>query len=217
MQGKALGREKRVMEEACTIYGSDGDAAHIGVSRYVIQVVEGKDAAREGLQKPYPFRFAMVFLAIFLNRERDILRTQLLAWIERATGTAPQLVNNLTEMVLDDDLSEILVGQVVCVEEIVIEKMAEGSMSHVVKKPCPPHVFFNKGSRRTLVANHFLERRIKMFGEFARHVHGTKRVLKAAMFSRGIDPPGALQLINVTQSLHPGGVNERFFGFFRFV
>src|SRR5215510_15147410 len=56
-----------------------------------------------------------------------------------------------------------------------------------------------------------------MLREFARHVHGAKRMLKAAMFGRGIDPPGALQLINVAQSLHPWGVNERFFGYLRFV
>jgi hypothetical protein len=56
-----------------------------------------------------------------------------------------------------------------------------------------------------------------MFCELSRHVHGTKRVLKAAMFSRGIDPTGALQLINVTQSLHPRGVDKRFFGYFGFV
>ena len=56
-----------------------------------------------------------------------------------------------------------------------------------------------------------------MLREFSRHVHGAKRVLKAAMFSRGIDPTGTLQLIDVAQSLHPWGVDERFFGYFGFV
>src|SRR4029450_2543391 len=56
-----------------------------------------------------------------------------------------------------------------------------------------------------------------MFREFSRHVHGTKRVLKAAMLSRGINPTGALQLINIAQTLHPRGVDERFFGSFGFI
>src|SRR5262245_45583543 len=95
--------------------------------------------------------------------------------------------------------------------------MAKGSMSDVVQKPCNSHIFFNKRSRRALVTKDFLKRRIKMFCKFSRHMHSTKRVLKTAMFSRRIDPAGALQLINVAQSLHPRGVDECFFGYFRFV
>jgi hypothetical protein len=32
-------------------------------------------------------------------------------------------------------------------------------------------------------------------------------VLEPAVLSRGIDPPGALELINLSQSLHPGSVD----------
>ena len=56
-----------------------------------------------------------------------------------------------------------------------------------------------------------------MLREFPGHVHGTKRVLKTAMLSRGIHPTGALQLINITQTLDPRGVDERFFRYFAFV
>ena len=52
----------------------------------------------------------MIFLAIFLYWERDILRTQLLTGIKWAARTAPQLANDLTQMFLDDGLAEILVG-----------------------------------------------------------------------------------------------------------
>lgn len=56
-----------------------------------------------------------------------------------------------------------------------------------------------------------------MFGEFSRHVHGTQRVLKAAVFSRRIDPAGALKLVDIAQPLHPRRVNDRFLGGFGLV
>ena len=56
-----------------------------------------------------------------------------------------------------------------------------------------------------------------MFSELAGHVHGTQGVLKTAMFSGGKDPTGTLKLINVTQPLHPGGVDECLLGHFGFV
>lgn len=36
------------------------------------------------------------------------------------------------------------------------------------------------------------------------HVHGAKRVDEAGMFSGGIDPTGALELIDVAEPLDPG-------------
>ena len=39
-------------------------------------------------------------------------------------------------------------------------------------------------------------------------VHRAKNVLESRMFGRWEDPPGGLQLVNVTHSLHPGMVNH---------
>src|SRR5574341_242239 len=50
-----------------------------------------------------------------------------------------------------------------------------------------------------------------MAREPACHVHGAERMDKAAVFGRGIDPAGTLELIDVAETLHPGRVNQVLF------
>ena len=59
-----------------------------------------------------------------------------------------------------------------------------------------------------------LQKRVEMPSESSRHVHGAKGVHEARMFRRGIDPSGALQLINISQPLDPGRIDQIFFGAF---
>src|SRR5262245_51155473 len=106
-------------------------------------------------------------------------------------------------MLLNDSLAKILMRQVILVEEIVVEKMAEGAVSNIMEESGDSHVLFNKRGGWALVTQNLFERWVKMLGEFASHVHGTKGVLKTAMFGRGVDPTGALKLVNVTQPLYP--------------
>ena len=47
-------------------------------------------------------------------------------------------------MFLNDGLAKILMRQVILVEEIVVEKMAEGPVSYVVEEPRDSHVLFNE-------------------------------------------------------------------------
>src|SRR5262252_9290149 len=51
-----------------------------------------------------------------------------------------------------------------------------------------------------------------MLGKFAGQVHGAKGMLETAVFSRRINPTRTLQLINIAETLHPGRVDQRFFG-----
>jgi hypothetical protein len=48
----------------------------------------------------------------------------------------------------------------------------------------------------------------------AGHVHGADGMDKAGVLRRGIDPASALELINMTEALNPGGIDEIFFGLF---
>ena len=43
---------------------------------------------------------------------------------------------------------------------------------------------------------------------FPGEVHGAKGVLEARVLGRGEHPPGALQLVDAAEALHPGGVDE---------
>src|SRR5690349_10365972 len=99
------------------------DAAHIGVARYVVQVIKSKNAAGERLQETHPLGFALIFFAVFFDRERDVLRAQLFPRGKRAARAAPQLADNLTQMLLDDRLPEVFVREIIIAEKIVIKKM----------------------------------------------------------------------------------------------
>jgi len=50
--------------------------------------------------------------------------------------------------------------------------------------------------------------------EFARHVHGAQGVLEPAVLGGGVDPAGALELVNPPEALKPGRVEEVFFRLF---
>ena len=54
-------------------------------------------------------------------------------------------------------------------------------------------------------------------GRIARHVHRPERMHESGMFRRGIDPPGTLQLVDVSQPLNPGGVDQVFLGVFMWI
>ena len=43
------------------------------------------------------------------------------------------------------------------------------------------------------------------------HMHGAEGVDKASVFRRGVDPSSALELIDVSEALDPGGVDQVLF------
>src|SRR3954465_9733424 len=89
--------------------------------------------------------------------------------------------------------------------------MTERPVSQVVKQSRYSHILFDERCRWTLFAQDFLQRRVQMFGKFAGHMHGPEGVLKTAVFSGGIDPTRTLQLIDITQALHPRRIDQSLF------
>ena len=71
---QALGSKKRIVNQAFAIDRSGVNAAHVGVTRYVIEIVEGKNAACQRLKKSHPLGFARIFLAVFFDRKGDVFR-----------------------------------------------------------------------------------------------------------------------------------------------
>ena len=65
--------------------------------------------------------------------------------------------------------------------------------------------------RRGDILHHSLEERVEMARKPACDVHGPERMDEAAVFCRGIDPAGALELINVAETLDPGRIDQIFF------
>jgi len=117
------------------------------------------------------------------------------------------------QFVLDNMLAELFVREAELFEIIIIEEMAKGTVSHVMKKRGDPKELFYVIGRRT-VRRRGLERRVEVASEPACQVHGAERVLEPAVLGRGVDPPGALELIYLPQALHPGSVNDVLLGLF---
>ena len=88
MYGKAFWRKESIVNQPRTDDGTGMNAAHVGVARHVVKVIEGEDAAGQGLEKTHPFGLAVIFLAVFLDRERDVFGPQFLARCERTGRTA---------------------------------------------------------------------------------------------------------------------------------
>src|SRR5207253_11338928 len=121
----------------------------------VVEIVVGEDAAGPRLEAPSPVGFARIFPAILLDGKGNVLGTEFFPGGERPAGATPQLSNDFAEMLLNNRLSEIFVGEIVTVEKVVVEKMAEGAMSDIVEQSGNTHVLLNERCRWTLVAQDF--------------------------------------------------------------
>jgi hypothetical protein len=95
---------------------------------------------------------------------------------------------------------------------MVVKEMAVGAVPHVVKQTRHPekllHAVRGRGARTD-----FLQRRVKMAAELARHVHRSEGMLKPGMLGRRVNPAGALELVDPPETLHPGGVDQVLLGF----
>ena len=72
----------------------------------------------------------------------DLVGVEFLAFGEGAGRAAPDLADNRTEMVADDDLPEFFVTGMKGMQIVVIEEMAEGAMADVVRERRDAEEFF---------------------------------------------------------------------------
>ena len=79
VNGQALRREKGVMNQPLAVDGAGVNAAHVGIARDVVEVIESKNTAGQRLKKAHPLGLAIVFFAILFDRKSDVFRAQLLA------------------------------------------------------------------------------------------------------------------------------------------
>ena len=110
----------------------------------------------------------------------------------------------------DDDLAQPFMREAEPVQVVVVEEMTERPVPDVMHQRRDSQEFFDK-VRRGNVGHGLLEEWIEMARKPAGHVHRAERVHKARVFRRGIDPAGALQLIDITQPLDPRRIDQIFF------
>ena len=157
MKRQSLGGDKGIVNQALAVNGADGDAPHVRIPGDVVEIIEGENAAREGLQKPHPFWFPMIFLAGFLDWKSDVFWSQRLTRSKRSTGATPQLANDIAKIFLNDCLTEVFMREIVVVQKVVIKKVPERSMTDIVEQSGDTHVFFDERRRRALVGQNFAQ------------------------------------------------------------
>ena len=141
---------------------------------------------------------------------RDLVRIQLFAFGKRARRTAPDFSNERAQVVPDDDLAELLVARVQRMQVVVVEEMAKRSMADVMHEGGHPQEFFDvigRGRIRSRIG----QERVEVTREAASHMHGADGMHEARMFGRGINPAGALELVDLPEALHPGRVDQILF------
>ena len=83
-------------------------------------------------------------------------------------------------------------------------------MADVMHEGRHPEKFFDVIGRGH-IRSRFGQKRIQVTREAASHVHGADGMDEAGMFGGGIDPTGALELIDLPEALHPGRVDQILF------
>ena len=101
------------------------------------------------------------------------------------------------------------------IQKMVIEKMAERSMADIVEQGRQSYetLDVSKGRDR-LRPTSLNQRRIEASNRPTAQVHCAQDVLKARVLGARVDPPGALQLMNAPQTLHPRMIDKRLLGRF---
>jgi hypothetical protein len=128
-------------------------------------------------------------------------------------GAAADGLDDLGDLGLDDVLAEFLVCEPELLQIVIIEKVAEGTVTDIMEERGNAKKLLNKIGGRAVRHRRF-EGGIEVTGKPAREVHGAEGMLEPAVLGRGIYPPRALKLIDLTQTLHPGRVDQVLLGLF---
>ena len=156
MYRKSLVRDDRVVNESGEIDRADRHAAHIGVAQNIVEVVRGIAAGDNRLEHVEPSRNAGVVFAFFLeNHMRDLVGVEFLAFGEWAGRAAPDLADDRTQMVANDNLSKFFVTGTEGMQVVVVEEMTERAMADVVHECRDAEKFFDIVRRGTSLTGFF--------------------------------------------------------------
>ncbi len=207
------GREKAVVEQPVQIEGARTVAGHGTVAQHKIHIVHGVNAAEQRAQQAQPDRHFAVRVAGPFDQVGNLLRLQRFVRGQCAVRIGANSPDQLRQVRNNDLSAQVFMGQIVLIEKMVIEEMPERPVADIVEQGSKAQQAFDVGPRRNLFsAARLAERRIQMSSRSTGQVHRAQHVLKARMFGRGIDPPGALQLMNLAEPLHPGMIDEGLLG-----
>ena len=217
VERETVRRAERVVDEAVDVDRTQRDAAHVRVAPHVVHVVD-RDRAREGaVQQPDPAGYgtgirggACCAARPFLrpDEERHVPGVHRLVGAKRPRRAAAQLRDESAELVDDEVLRDLLVVDPEHgLEVLLVAEVAERTVAEVVQQPGQPQGLFDQrqGGRAGLDLG---QRGVHLPRELPGEVHGAEAVREAAVLGGREHPPGALQLVDPLQPLHPGTVDD---------
>ncbi len=212
MNRKSALREEAVMQQAINIEGLRVDARHVGIPEHEIHVVDRVNPAEQRSQFAEPLRVAVVFLSPRpTNQKGNLLRINLLQRLKLAARIAADSPQQITEFMLDNGSSDVLMRHAVLVEVMVVKKVPERAMAHIVQKAGHPDQALHQRPRRDIRATGG-----KRFVPDVDHprceVHHAENMLKSHMLGGREDPPGCLELVDMPHPLHPRVIDDLLLG-----
>ncbi len=212
VEGEPFVAEEGVVDDALDVDGPHGHPAHVGIAQDIVHVVRGVDPREERLEVGQPAGMGGLRFRVALAHEiADPLRVNVLSGLEGAGRATALTADQITELLGDDALAELLVGEVEIHEKIVVEEVPEGTVADVVQETRHPQQLFDESGRRR-IGKLRLERGVKLLGEATRQVHGAEGMLESAVLGGGKDPARRLELRHAAEALHPGGVDQVLLG-----
>lgn len=215
VNGEAGFGEEGVVDEAGDIEGTGVVASHESVAEDEIHVVDGVDAAEEGAEFDEPIGLAFGGIARVgagsADEPGDLLGLDFLKGGEMPVGGASNTAEQVAKLVFNDVGAERLVRDAELVEVLVVEEMSKGAVADIVQQGGEAGGRFDEGLGRAGAADH-LEAVVPFVDDDAGEVHGAEDVLEAHVLGAGEDVPGGLELVDVSQALEPGVVDDLLFG-----
>ena len=187
-----------------------------------------KTPESERRQPAHPARHRRVGQGRLRDEERDPARVDRLVVGERValgdgTRRPAQAAQQRPELVLDDPLAQVLVGERLAVraarvvrrgegrQHVVVEEVGERPVTHVMEQPRHPHRLDDEALGRDARIGRS-QARVQRARPEARLVHDAQAVREARVLGGGKDPACALELADPAQALEPGRVEQVLLG-----
>jgi len=207
--------KKGVEAQTDNVHDIQGKTGHEGVPLDVIEIVH-RVGAREELTEQLKPSGPLVIRSRHADQKGHLGGIEGLSVGKRSRRAPPDSRDHPPQLPADDHPPQILMGQTVLAQEVVVEKMAVRAMTDIVKKAGHPEKLLH-AVRGGGIGADLLQGRVEVAAELAGHVHRSEGMLEPRVFGRGIDPAGALELEDAPEALHPGRVDQVLFGFFAVV
>jgi hypothetical protein len=86
------------------------------------------------------------------NQPRDLPGVKLFQWLEFSVGVSADATNDVAKFMLDDVTTDIFVRQIKLLKIVIIEKVTERPVPHIVQQTGDTHHALDASSRRHIAA-----------------------------------------------------------------